>query len=386
MKRNVMVLTGSRSEYGLLKNVLWRILHSKKLELYLIVTGTHLAEQYGYTKNEIENDGFEVWKEISIDSNNLDEENRIPIEMGNLMLRLSEIFCEKRPDILLLLGDRYEMLAAASAAVGLHIPIAHISGGECTEGAMDEQIRHAITKMSHIHFPGASVYADNIKKMGEEAWRIFEVGDPGIENIKTLKVICKKDIETELNIKIDKNTLLVTYHPVTLELVDLESQMNNLIGALIDYNGSIIVTYPNSDDGSKLIIDKWKEFEKKRESVYLVRNLGSRRYLSVMRYCGAVVGNSSSAIVEAPFLKIPVVNIGNRQKGRLMADSIVCCGYSKQEINNAIKKVLSDEFIKIVQSSKSLYGEGDTSRRITEVLENIELGDKLLKKKLCWNE
>lgn len=386
MKRNVMVLTGSRSEYGLLKNVLWCILHSKKLELYLIVTGTHLAEQYGYTKNEIENDGFEVWKEISIDSNNSDEEIRIPIEMGNLMLRLSEIFCEKRPDILLLLGDRYEMLAAASAAVGLHIPIAHISGGECTEGAMDEQIRHAITKMSHIHFPGASVYADNIKKMGEETWRIFEVGDPGIENIKTLKVICKKDIETELNIKIDKNTLLVTYHPVTLELVDLESQMNNLIGALIDYNGSIIVTYPNSDDGSKLIIDKWKEFEKKRGSVYLVRNLGSRRYLSVMRYCGAVVGNSSSAIVEAPFLKIPVVNIGNRQKGRLMADSIVCCGYSKQEINNAIKKVLSDEFIKIVQSSKSLYGEGDTSRRITEVLENIELGDKLLKKKLCWNE
>ena len=214
----------------------------------------------------------------------------------------------------------------------------------------------------------------------------MEVGDPGIENIKTLKVICKKDIETELNIKIDKNTLLVTYHPVTLELVDLESQMNNLIGALIDYNGSIIVTYPNSDDGSKLIIDKWKEFEKKRESVYLVRNLGSRRYLSVMRYCGAVVGNSSSAIVEAPFLKIPVVNIGNRQKGRLIADSIVCCGYSKQEINNAIKKVLSDEFIKIVQRSKSLYGEGDTSRRITEVLENIELGDKLLKKKLCWNE
>ncbi len=384
MKRKIMVLTGSRAEYGVLKNILWGIEHSESLKLYIVVTGAHLSEKYGYTVEEIKKDRFEIWKEIPIISDS-DEKIRIPVEMGKLMIHLSQAFREERPDVLLLLGDRYEMLAAASAAVGLHIPIAHISGGEQTEGAMDEQIRHAITKMSHIHFPGASPYADNIKKMGEESWRIFEVGDPGIENIKSMEVISKKEMETELNINIDKKTLLVTYHPVTLELAELESQMDNITQALSDYKGTIIITYPNSDDGSELIICKWKEFARDRESVCLIHNLGSQRYLNVMRYCGAVVGNSSSAIIEAPFLKIPTVNIGNRQRGRLMADSIVCCGYKQQEIRNAIDRALSEEFAEIVQHSKSLYGEGDTSKRIVDVLSQIELDDRLLKKNLCWD-
>lgn len=380
-----MVLTGSRAEYGLLKNILCGIQQSEKLELYIAVTGAHLSERYGYTVKEIKDDGFNIWKEILI-SSDVDEELRIPIEMGKLMLLLAKAFAEKTPDILLLLGDRYELLAAASVAVGMHIPIAHISGGERTEGLMDEQIRHAITKMSHIHFPGASVYADNIKKMGEEAWRIFEVGDPGIENIKNNKMIHKEELEEELKINIDKNTLLVTYHPVTLELAELENQINNLIRALSNYNGTIIITYPNSDDGSELIIRKWEEFAKRRKSVCLVRNLGSHRYLSVMSYCGAIVGNSSSAIVEAPFLKIPTVNIGNRQRGRLMADSIICSGYSQEEIENAIARALSEEFAEIVRCSKSLYGEGDTSRKIVDILEKIELDNKLLEKKLCWDD
>lgn len=384
MKRKIMVLTGSRAEYGVLKNILWGIEHSESLKLYIVVTGAHLSEKYGYTVEEIKKDGFEIWKEIPIISDS-DEKIRIPVEMGKLMIHLSQAFSEEKPDVLLLLGDRYEMLAAASVAVGLHIPIAHISGGEQTEGAMDEQIRHAITKMSHIHFPGASPYADNIKKMGEEAWRIFEVGDPGIENIKSMKVIGKEDIEAELNINIDKRTLLVTYHPVTLELAELEFQMDNIIQALSNYKGTIIITYPNSDDGSELIISKWKEFAKDRKSVCLIHNLGSQRYLNVMRYCGAVVGNSSSAIIEAPFLKIPTVNIGNRQRGRLMADSIVCCGYRKQEIKDAIDRVLSEEFAEIVQHSKSLYGEGDTSKRVVDILGQIELDDRLLKKNLCWD-
>ena len=380
-----MVLTGNRSEYGILKNILWGIQCSKKLELYIVATGAHLSERYGYTIKEIEDDGFKVWKKILL-NNILEEKVRIPEEMGSLMLHLSNAFCEVRPDILLLLGDRYEMLASASVAVGLHIPIAHISGGECTEGAMDEQIRHAITKMSHIHFPGASAYAENIKKMGEEAWRIFAVGDPGIENIKNIKIVPKEELEEDLKITINKKTLLVTYHPVTLELAELEYQINNLFQALSNYSGAIIVTYPNSDDGSELIIRKWQELSKLKNTVCLVHNLGNHRYLNVMRYCGAVVGNSSSAIVEAPFLKVPAVNIGNRQKGRLMADSIICCGYSQNGIKNAIDRALSDEFAEIVRSSESLYGEGDTSRRIVDVLEKIELDDKLLKKKLCWDE
>lgn len=378
-----MVLTGSRAEYGILKNILIAIQASEELELYLVVTGTHLLPQYGYTVNEIKNDGLPIWKEIPVESK-LSDMVRIPIEMGNLMIHLSEIFAESRPDVLLLLGDRYEMLAAASVATGMQLPIAHISGGESTEGAMDEQIRHAITKMAHIHFPGASAYADNIRKMGEESWRIFDVGDPGIENIKIIKIEEKADLEDELGLKIDRRTLLITYHPVTLELSALGWQMDNLINALSNYTGSMIVTYPNSDNGSELIIRKWKEFAKRKKTVRLVQNLGSVRYISVMKYCGAIIGNSSSAIVEAPFMKVPVVNIGNRQQGRIMADSIICCGYSQQEIEDSIERALSIEFAEVVKNSKSLYGQGNTSEKIVEVLEKIKVDEKLLKKKLCW--
>ena len=378
-----MVLTDSRADYCVLKNMLQRIQDSEKLELYMIVTGAHLSEQYGHTVEEIEGDGIEIWKALPI-SGDFDERVRIPLEMSHLLIHLSGAFCEERPDILVLLGDRYEMLAAALVAVGMHIPIAHISGGESTEGAMDEQIRHAITKMAHIHFPGAAVYADNIKKMGEEAWRIFDVGDPGIENIKSTKTMKKSDLETELKIKIDKDTLLVTYHPVTLEADALAWQMANLISALADHTGSIVITYPNSDDGSELIIRKWKEFANAKKNVRLVQSLGNTRYISLMGYCGALVGNSSSAIIEAPFIKVAVVNIGNRQKGRLMADNIICCGYEKQEIREAIRKALGDEFGKNVRCSKSLYGEGETSKKIVEILENIEINEILLKKKLIW--
>lgn len=383
MKKKIMVLTGSRAEYGILKNILIAIQASEELELYLVVTGTHLLPQYGYTVNEIKNDGLPIWKEIPVE-NKLSDMVRIPIEMGNLMIHLSEIFAESRPDVLLLLGDRYEMLAAASVATGMQLPIAHISGGESTEGAMDEQIRHAITKMAHIHFPGASAYADNIRKMGEESWRIFDVGDPGIENIKIIKIEEKADLEDELGLKIDRRTLLITYHPVTLELSELGWQMDNLINALSNYTGSMIVTYPNSDNGSELIIRKWKEFAKRKKTVRLVQNLGSVRYISVMKYCGAIIGNSSSAIVEAPFMKVPVVNIGNRQQGRIMADSIICCGYSQQEIEDSIERALSIEFAEVVKNSKSLYGQGNTSEKIVEVLEKIKVDEKLLKKKLCW--
>ena len=381
----IVVFTDSRAEYGILRNILYGIQNSKKLELYIVVSGTHLSEQYGYTLKEIVNSGFQILEKIPAISD-LDQETRLSKEMGNLMLRLSDTFAKVRPDILLLFGDRYEMLAAASTAVGMHIPIAHISGGESTEGAIDEQIRHAITKMAHIHFPGASVYAENIRRMGEEAWRVFDVGDPGIENIKSIKIIEKADLEDELKVKIDKKTLLVTYHPVTLETAELEQQMSNLVEALCNYDGTIVITYPNSDEGNELIIRKWKEFAQGKKTVCLVQSLGSVRYLSLMNYCGAVVGNSSSAIVEAPYLKVPVVNIGNRQKGRLIADSIICCGYSHQDIKTAIVRALSPEFAEIVRQSKSLYGEGNTSKEIVEILESIEIDDKLLKKKLCWDE
>lgn len=383
--RKIVVVTDSRAEYGVLKHILKKISDSPRLDLYMIVTGAHLSETYGYTIKEIEKDGFTVSEKIPV----CVEENeniRVAVEMGHLMNRLAHGFVRIRPDILLILGDRYEMLAAASVAVGMHIPIAHISGGEVTEGAMDEQIRHAITKMAHIHFPGASVYARNIRKMGEESWRIFDVGDPGIENIKNIRIREKEELEADLGITIGKDTLLVTYHPVTLERDALEWQINSLVSALKHFGGSKVITYPNTDDGSSLIIRKFNEYAAEDPSVCLVESLGIERYISIMNYCGAVVGNSSSIVIETPFMKVPAVNIGNRQAGRLMARNIICCGYTEDVIKTAIGRALSPEFVSVAAGCTSLYGEGDTSSRIVDVLEHIPLNDKLLKKKLEWEE
>ena len=382
--RKIAVITGTRAEYGLLKNTLTEINKCKDLQLQLIVTGAHLSEEFGYTVNEIINDGFIIEEKIPILMRNSDK-NSVPKEMGLLMIQLSQTFKRMEPDILLILGDRYEIFAAASVAMAMNIPLAHISGGEITEGAIDEQIRHAITKMSHLHFPGAEVYSKNIINMGEEPWRVFNVGDPGIENIKLTKFLTKLEIEEELNIVVDEQTLLVTYHPVTLEADLLSAQVENLIEALEKVNKNMIITYPNSDNGGDYIIRKLEEFQNNNVKVHLFKNLGMLRYLSVMNLCGAVVGNSSSALVEAPYLKIPVVNIGNRQKGRMMADNIICCDNDQTNIINAIEEALSIEFKEKARKSKSLYGEGNTSKEIVNILEKIEINDKLLKKKLVWS-
>lgn len=381
--RNVCVVTGTRAEYGLLKNTLSKIESSNKLKLQLVVTGTHLSEEFGYTIDEILKDKFEIDEKIPILMNSSDR-GSIAKEMGLLMIQLSQNFERIKPDILLILGDRYEILAAASVAMAMNIPIAHISGGEITEGLIDEQIRHAITKMSHIHFPGADVYSQNIINMGEESWRVFFVGDPAIENIKLTKFLSKKDLKEQLNMDVDENTLLITYHPVTLEIDRLEYQVENLIKALNQVNKKMIITYPNADNGGNYIIKKLEEFSKLNKNVYLFRNLGSLRYLSIMKLCGAVIGNSSSALIEAPYLKVPVVNIGNRQKGRLMADNIILCSNECDDIINAINKSLSNEFKEKVKTTKSLYGEGNSSEEIVKILESIEIDDKLLKKKLVW--
>lgn len=382
--RNILVVTGTRADYGLLRNILKEIEKDEILNLKLIVTGTHVSEQYGYTINEIKKDGFFIDEVIPILMKSTSN-GSIAKEMGIAMIKFSETFNVLKPDVLLILGDRYEIFAAASTAMAMNIPIAHISGGEITEGAIDEQIRHAITKMAHIHFPGSEQYADNIIKMGEEPWRVFNVGDPGIENINLMNFLTKDELELNLGVDIDENTLLVTYHPVTLEKNYLHDQIDNLLDALQKLNKKMIITYPNADNGGKYIIEKLVEFSRNNTQVYLFKNLGIIKYLSVMKLCGAVVGNSSSALVEAPFLKIPVVNIGNRQKGRLMADNIICCSNNCDDIVNSVTKALSVEFKEKVKTTKSLYGEGNTSREIVKLLRDIEIDEKLLKKKLVWS-
>ncbi|MBL4938139.1 UDP-N-acetylglucosamine 2-epimerase (hydrolyzing) [Clostridium sp. YIM B02515] len=381
--RKIAVVTGTRAEYGLLKNIIRRIKEDTELELQLIVTGTHLSTEYGYTVEEIRKDSFEISDEIDIlmESNN---KQAISKAMGIAMLGLSQTFSRLKPDLLLILGDRYEIFAATSVAMAMNIPIAHISGGEITEGAMDEQIRHSITKMAHIHFPGAEAYADNIIRMGEESWRVFNVGDPGIENVKNTKFLSQEELKEDLGIEIDKDTLLVTFHPVTLEIDQLHYQVENLLKALKETDRKLLITFPNSDNGGKYIINELKKFQATSHKVHLYENLGVRRYLSVLRLCGAVVGNSSSAIVEAPLLKVPVINIGNRQKGRLMANNIIQSSYSSDEIIRSIRLALSDEFIARTRNVKSLYGEGNTSKDIVDILKKINIDEKLMKKRLIW--
>ncbi|SHK01354.1 UDP-N-acetylglucosamine 2-epimerase [Tepidibacter formicigenes] len=381
--KKIAVVTGTRAEYGLLYNTIKEIKKHKNLRLYLIVTGNHLSKEHGYTVKEIENDGFEIEESINI-LFETDSKEYISKSMAFLMSNLSQTFLRITPDILLILGDRYEIFASAATAMAMNIPIAHISGGEITEGAIDEQIRHAITKMAHIHFPGNKYYAENIRKMGEESWRIYNVGDPGIENIKNMKFYSSEELKQYFGFKVDRETLLVTFHPVTLEINNLEYQIDNLIGALDTLNKKTIITYPNSDSGGKYIIDRLEYFKTKNKNIHVYKSLGSRRYLSTMKFCGAVVGNSSSAVVEAPYLKIPAVDIGNRQKGRLKAENIISCGYDKEEIIKAVNRALSDKFREIAKNTKSLYGDGNTSKEIVDILRKIEIGEKLLKKKLVF--
>lgn len=380
--RKIAVITGARSEYGLLKSTIQKINENINLELQLIVTGTHLSKKYGYTVSEIEQDGFKISKKIVI----IDEKNNnICFESSKLLKEINEAFQNLKPDLLLILGDRYEIFMAATAAMFMNIPICHISGGEITEGAIDDKIRHSITKISNIHFPGAEEYAENIAKMGEERWRIFNVGDPGIENVKNIKLYKAKEIKEKIGFNVDENTLVVTFHPVTLEINNTEQYIDNLISALKRFDNKIIITYPNSDEGSDIIINKIKQYEAENSNVMVFKSLGIQLYLSVIRKSGVVIGNSSSGIVEAPYFKIPVVNIGNRQKGRLMAKNIINCNYDSDEIFKSIKKALTNEYKEYAKNETvSLYGNGNTSEKIVKILETIDIDQKLIKKKLVW--
>ena len=382
--RNITVVTGTRAEYGLLKNIMKAIDEDKDLKLQFLVTGMHLSPKYGMTKNDILEDGFTIDEEcpILLDYNGKDKNAR---EISIAISEFIGAFNRLKPDIVLVLGDRYEAFAAATTAMAMNIPIAHIAGGEITEGAMDEQIRHSITKMAHIHFPGVEVYAENIRNMGEENWRVFNVGDSGIENIKLTKMMTPDELKESLGVEVTQDTILATYHPVTLEVDDVENQINNVIDALDKINKPMIITYPNSDNGGDKIISALDKFAERNSNVHLFKSLGSLRYLSVMKYCGVIVGNSSSALIEAPYLKKPVVNIGNRQQGRLMAENIIQTNYNSDDIYNGIKKAFSPEFNEFVKTVESLYGEGSTSEEIVKVLKNVELGEKLLKKKLSWS-
>ena len=379
-KRKICIATGTRAEYGLLYWLMKEIQDDKDLELQIIVTGMHLSPEFGLTYKVIEDDGFVIDAKVEMLLSS-DSPVGIAKSIGLGVIGFADALEWLKPDILVLLGDRYEILAAAQAAMVARIPIAHISGGEKTEGVIDEAIRHSITKMSHVHFVAADSYKNRVIQLGEQPERIFNFGDPGLENITRLKLLKRGELEKSLGFTLGEKCFLVTYHPVTLSENDSGEVMSSLFGALDCFpETKIIITKPNSDSGGRLIISMIDDYAaKQRARVFATTSLGQLRYLSALKHCDVVIGNSSSGIVEAPFMKKPTVNIGDRQRGRLKALSIIDCEDNSDSITSAISKALSPEFQQGLSRVNSLYGTGDVSLNIKECLKKINLKGIMMK-------
>lgn len=373
-KRRIAVVTGSRAEYGLLYWLLHEINEDEDLELMLIVTGSHLSAEFGSTFKEIVKDGFNISAKVDILSTE-DSPEAVAKSTGKGVQLFAETLKRLCPDILVLLGDRYEIFAAAQAAMFLNIPIAHIHGGELTEGVIDDAIRHAMTKMSHYHFVAAEPYRKRVIQLGEHPERVFNFGAPGLDHIARSKLLSREELEKELDFQFSELNFLVTFHPVTREADGAKEPARELFDVLDKFpEAKIIFTKSNADSGGRKInslIDDYVSKNPNRSKVFI--SLGIKKYLSVVKQVDVVIGNSSSGLIEVPMLGTPTVNIGDRQKGRLLASSVVCCKDDKNSIINAINKVLSDEFRCGLSQINSPYGQGDASYKIKEVLKSCSL-------------
>lgn len=381
MKR-IGIMTGTRAEYGLLKSLMQEINKDNDLELYLIVSGMHLSPEFGMTYKEIEEDGFEINAKVEMLLSS-DSPAGISKSIGLGVIGFADEFQRADLDMLILLGDRYEALSAAISAMVMRIPIAHLHGGELTEGAIDEGIRHSITKMSYLHFTSTEQYRNRVIQLGENPERVFYVGALGVENIKKINLMTKEELEKSIHFEIDENTVVVTYHPVTLENNTVEEQFLNLLKVL-DRNLKIrmIFTKANADTNGRIVnelIDKYAAQNSERACAFM--SLGQKRYLSALKYCRIVIGNSSSGIIEAPSFGKPIINIGDRQKGRICADSVINCGYTQQEIQQAMETALTKEFENKASNCRNPYEKENTAANIISVIKDYLLNDKIKLKK-----
>ena len=380
MNRKSCIVTGTRAEYGLLYWLMKEIQNDPDLELQIIVTGMHLSPEFGLTYRQIEKDGFKIDKKIEMLLSS-DTPVGISKSMGLGMIGFAEAYADLKPDIVVLLGDRFEIFSAASAAMIARIPIAHLHGGETTEGAFDEAIRHSITKMAHLHFTATEEYKRRVIQLGEDPARVFNVGGLGIDNIKKLKLMSREELEDSINFRLGPKNLLVTFHPVTLEHGTAEAQFQNLLDALDEVEDTkFIFTKPNADTEGRTITQMINEYisKNKYKAISFV-NLGQLRYLSAMQFVDGVVGNSSSGLAEAPTFKIGTINIGDRQKGRIKAESVIDCESTKESILTARKKLYSKEFQKKLKKVKNPYGEGGAAEKIKKILKETDLTDILKK-------
>ena len=379
MGRRVCVVTGSRAEYGLLYWLIKEIVDDPDLDLQLVATGMHLAPQFGDTYRAIEEDGFALDAKVNMDLGG-DAPADIAKSMGIGIGGMVEAFTDLAPDIAVVLGDRFEIMAAAQAAMLAGVPLAHIHGGELTEGAMDDAMRHAITKMSHVHFVASELYRNRVIQLGEAPERVFIVGATGLDNIERLELLERRQLEESLDTPLGEKFFLVTYHPATLS--HQESAVDELVAALDGFpDHHVLVTGVNADPGRDHIAGKLEAYASRHPGrVSLHASLGQLRYLSAMKHCAAVVGNSSSGIIEAPALKAPTVNMGERQGGRLRSVSVIDCAETRDQISAAIQKAVSAEFRDSLQDASSPYGTPGASRRIKDVLKTFPLEGILMKR------
>ncbi len=379
-QRKICIVTGSRAEYGHLYWLLKAVKDDPGLALQVVVTGAHLSSAFGSTVNVIRQDGFVVSGKVGVLSSAGKE-----VPMTRAISRgidgFSDVYKKLAPDVVVVLGDRYEIFAAAVAAYVMRIPLAHIHGGEVTAGALDEAFRHSITKMAGIHFPATKLYAQRIIRMGEPPERVFMYGAPGMDNMKGLKFLSKKELVQELGISGCRPLAAVTYHPVTLEDNTAGRQMAHVLEALDQFSGDIIFTMPNADTGHSAIADKINSYVKRNSGrARAFTSLGHMRYLSLLGYADIMIGNSSSGIVEAASFRLPVVNIGDRQQGRVKARNVIDCGCTVVEIKKAIQRGLSGAFRNSLRGMKNPYGCGGASMKIKEKLKHIRINEDFLKK------
>jgi GDP/UDP-N,N'-diacetylbacillosamine 2-epimerase (hydrolysing) len=379
-KRKICVVTGGRADYGLLQPIMKEIKKDNRLRLFIIATGMHLSPKFGLTYKEIEKDGFVIDEKVDI-SLDLDTAVGVSRSMGLSLIGISKAYQKIRPDIVVMLGDRFELLGAASAALISRIPIAHIHGGELTRGAFDDAIRHSITKMSHLHFTSTQIYRKRVIQLGESPGRVFDVGAPGLDNIRNLKFLTKLELSKRLGFNFNRHNLLVTFHPVTLDNNTSKEQFQSLLNVLDGLRDTnFIFTAANADTHGQIINKMIKRYvSKNRRRAKAFFSMGQLLYLSTMKYVDAVIGNSSSGIIEAPSFKIGTIDIGDRQSGRIKARSIIHCQPNKKDIARAFNILYSRRFQRTLRSVVNPHGDGKAAGRVKDILASCDISDILKK-------
>lgn len=367
--KKICIVTATRAEYGLLKPVIDKVYHLERAELSLVVTGMHLSPEFGLTYKEIEQDGYPIDRYIEMLMSS-DTSVGVTKSMGVALIGFADYFLDCRPDIVVILGDRYEMLMVATAAMMAGIPIAHLHGGEKTEGAVDEAVRHAISKMSHLHFTSTEEYRRRVIQLGEQPECVHNVGALGVENVRQINLLSKEELEYQMKIHFTTPTIMITYHPVTLESFTAEEQFAAILAVIDKYKDiSVIFTKANADTDGRVInhmIDDYVTKNNNRCRAYA--SLGQVGYLSTLQYVDVVLGNSSSGLIEVPSFHIPTVNVGSRQRGRVCAKSVIHCGNSEEEIESALKLALSEEFRSKLIDIDNPYEGKETSERIVKII------------------